>query len=435
MRAASLSPAIRQWLAVGTGVGVEITPDQLHVTVARVRPRKAEVVASATFVHRGRPAAEWGAEYQAFLKKSGAAHLAATVLLPRREVLVRQITLPGVAQRDIAAAIALQIDTLHPYAENDAVWSWEPLGTTGAVLIGITRRSVIERYSGLFAEAGMKVATLGFSAAVMYSGIRMNGPREESDVLALCERDGEVEVYGESAARTVFSALFDMPSNRAQALAAAELRVDASAARGFGDVLPAPSGDAAEVGVLSYAAALAAACPWLAAESNLMPVDSRSASSRLRLIPTAVLASLLAIVGAALLAQPAIEDRRYRALLEQELARVEPDAKKASAMEGQIAKARARAQLLDEFRGRSKDDLDALMELTKILASPVWLSAFDLTRSSLTVVGEADQAAPLLETIDKSPRFANSEFAQPISRLQGGEVFRIRAAREGVRAE
>ena len=42
-------------------------------------------------------AAEWGAEYARFLKASGAERLSATVLLPRREVIVRQLALPGVA--------------------------------------------------------------------------------------------------------------------------------------------------------------------------------------------------------------------------------------------------------------------------------------------------------------------------------------------------
>jgi hypothetical protein len=50
--------------------------------------------------HGQRPAAQWGLEYARFLQEAGASHLAATVLLPRRETIVRQIALPGVAGRD-----------------------------------------------------------------------------------------------------------------------------------------------------------------------------------------------------------------------------------------------------------------------------------------------------------------------------------------------
>jgi hypothetical protein len=46
---------------------------------------------------REQPAAEWGENYAAFLEKLGARHLAATILLPRDEVTVRQVQLPGVS--------------------------------------------------------------------------------------------------------------------------------------------------------------------------------------------------------------------------------------------------------------------------------------------------------------------------------------------------
>jgi hypothetical protein len=38
----------------------------------------------------------------------------------------------------------------------------------------------------------------------------------------------------------------------------------------------------------------------------------------------------------------------------------------------------------------------------------------------------------LLKAIDSSPQFQNSEFVVPLSRIGNVEIFRIRAAREGV---
>ena len=89
--------------------------------------------------------------------------------------------------------------------------------------------------------------------------------------------------------------------------------------------------------------------------------------------------------------------------------------------------------MLDEFRGRSKADLEALNELTRLLAPPIWTNQVDLTRDSATISGEADQAAPMLKTIDESPIFAGSEFSVPIARSGSSELFRIRSAREGKR--
>ena len=68
---------------------------------------------------REQPAAEWGEVYADFLRKLGQRHLAAHVLLPREAVIVRQVAMPGVADKDLAAALKFQIDSLHPYPEED----------------------------------------------------------------------------------------------------------------------------------------------------------------------------------------------------------------------------------------------------------------------------------------------------------------------------
>src|SRR5205085_8840800 len=102
----------KKYIAFGSSVGIEIRDEDLILAVVRVRPNGPVLVANAIVPNfRHRPAAEWGAEFHQFLKKHGETHLAATVLLPRREVIVRQIFLPGVSQRDLASAIALQLDT------------------------------------------------------------------------------------------------------------------------------------------------------------------------------------------------------------------------------------------------------------------------------------------------------------------------------------
>lgn len=53
--------------------------------------------------------------------------MSATVLLPRREVIVRQVTLPGVGASDKEGAIRFQLDTLHPYRDAEVCWGWSAL--------------------------------------------------------------------------------------------------------------------------------------------------------------------------------------------------------------------------------------------------------------------------------------------------------------------
>ena len=53
------------------------------------------------------------------------------MIAPKREVIVRQIALPGVANKDIAAAVGFQVETLHPYGEEDVAFGWQRVSENG----------------------------------------------------------------------------------------------------------------------------------------------------------------------------------------------------------------------------------------------------------------------------------------------------------------
>lgn len=425
-----------KWLAVGTGVGIEIRGDDLIISIVRVRPNAIRVLATTVISRfRQRPAGEWGAECSAFLATCGAERLAAMVTLPRSEIIVRHLSLPGVAKRDLGAATRLQADSLHPYPEEEASFDWARVGDTSFVLIGIARTQVIDQYALLFQEAGIRVASFTFSAAVIYSAIRiLSTPPAEGFVL-LEEGAAGLEAYGESPARPLFSATFDLPPDRASALARAELRLDGDTEPAhLADLLPAPvavpDGWDPQRTTMSYATAVAAACPWLALPVNLLPAGQRSKSSRAVYAPTVVLAAVLLVALVALTALAGVENRRYRSVLEAEIARYTPVAAEVRTLDNKIKAVRDRRRLLQEFRSRTKQDLDALQELTQALAPPAWLKNLQLTRSAALLNGEAPQAAKLLEILDKSPLFQNSGFTAPISRAGETERFTIRTRRE-----
>ncbi len=426
---------LRKLLAFGTGVGIEIGEKDLEVVVARVRPSGIRVLGRTVIADfRTRPAAEWGAECSAFAKRLGAGHLSATVLLPRAEIIVRQLALPGVAAKDLGSAISFQMDSLHPYGEDEVMSGWRPLGK-GQVLIGIIRRDAFERYTGMFAEAGIPVATLTFSASVLHGALRLTDEPPAEGFAAVCRSaSGGVEIYGESPNRPLFSAEFELPAARALGLAAAELRLppEEPAAR-LENLLPAPAVNPIDNDLsrnaLPYATALAGACPWLAPAANLLPPEQRVSASRAVFVPTAALAGLVLVVAFASLAFSAFEDRRYLAKLEAEIRTLEPKAQRAAALDRQIDRTRNRARMLDEFRGHTRADLEAMNELTHLLPPPIWTTGLDLTRDSATLQGEAEQAASLIKTIDASPFFQNSEFTV-ISKVGNAEMFRIRTQRE-----
>jgi hypothetical protein len=428
---------LKKLLAFGSGVGLEIGDTGLEAVIARVRPTRVDVIGRMTIPqYATRPAAEWGAEYTRFLKAAGAHRLSATVLLPRKETIVRQISLPGVASRDIEGAVRFQLDSLHPYGEDEVVWGWSPVGY-GSVLVGIVLRSTLDRYVALFSEAGIAARSFTFAAAVMHVAVRLNAaPPKEGFVALSRSADGRVDVYGESPSRPAFSADFDLAPRRAAMVALSELRLaPETEPRALEDMLPAPRLNPVENDLARnprpYATAICGACPQFKAAANLLPPNLRRTNSRAVFIPTIVLAALLLLVAGSMAGYAAWSDRQYHRQIADEIARLEPLSRRAGTLDEETRRARARALMLDQFRKQTRHDLDSLNELTHVLTPPTWTQSMTLGRDSVRINGETRQTALLVKLLDSSPLFEKTEI-QGSGARQDGESFQIRTNRRKV---
>ena len=430
----SIPKDIKKLLAFGSGIGIAVGATDLEVVAARVRPTGISVLGRLEIAnYASRPAAQWGADYARFLKSMGVGHLSATILLPRREVIVRQMALPGVAGKDVESAIRLQLDTLHPYGEDEVAWGWSRLAF-GSVLVGICRQAAVERYVQLFAEAGIAVRSFTFSAAAVHAAIRLNGHGNSDGFVALSRTaSGAVEVYGESAARPVFSAEFDAPPQRAAVLALSELRLPPETVPlQLEEVLPKPAVNPVENDLsrnaLPYATALAGACPRLAPAANVLPPEHRRLSSRAIFIPTIVLGALVLLVAGGMAAYSKYAERQYLAKVQAEISRLAPQKLRADALDRETDRLAQRAHLLDQYRGQTRYDLDTLNELTRLIEPPAWTTNIQLTRDNVVLNGEAPQATSFVTILDSSPFFRNTSFDQD---QQVGAVhnFQIRTTR------
>jgi hypothetical protein len=353
------------------------------------------------------------------------------------------------------------MDGLHPYNEEDVVSSWSRLAGTNAVMVAIARRDVVERYATLFNEAGIRITSFTCSAAVIYSALRLFGrfPKAAgAEILVADVSEQGVEIYGESAARPVFSASFPLPVRvparagaGADSASANEDSSDPPETAEDVDLAPATALASAELRLehtsdpallsdllgahppLAFAAALASACPRRALPLNLLPVEHRRSGSKAAWIPAAAMGVIVLALAGTLVAYPIIESRRYAQTLAGQIAQLQPLALRASAIDREIDTVRRRTQVLDDLRRRSRSDMDALGELTRLLPPPTWLNMLELNATQGTIGGETDQAAGLLKTIDGSPLFESSEFVQPPLRIPNGEGFRVRFHREGAR--
>jgi len=419
--------AWRPYLAFGTGAAIEIVDDSLSVALVRVRPGGPELLRSTAIERfRERPAAEWSAQFREIVK--GRESDGVTVLLPRCDVIVRHVQMPGVTRRELAGALALRLRGLHPFAEDDVAWCWAP--ATGGALLGITRLSVLSRYESLFAEAGIPVASFTFPAAVLYAAVRLYGEPVRPFLGHTETQAGLFEAYGESASGVVFSGEVSGSPARAARFGVSELRLPEGAESiELASLLPS-SGDAKAMGrPLLYAAAIAAACPWLLRPANFLPPERRAGQSRIWLIPTAVLALALVLAVIAVFAVGPYRERRYVRELHAEIDAATPAAQRARVLDRQIEHARQRIQALDLFRVRTKEDFDILNELTRLLPPPTWTAQVEIFPDYVVLSGETEQAAPLLQMLDSSPLFHNSEFTNSVARAGTNEIFRIKTYR------
>ncbi len=476
-----ISPQLRRWLAIGSGIGIEVEGIDLLIVAVRIRFERVRILGEYRIENfSGRPAAEWGAEYNRFLNSIGLTHLAAHLLLPREVLTIRVLSLPPIRGKELDAAIRFQLDSLHPYAEENVVHRWTQLEQGGDILVAIARQQTVSHYETLFAEAGIQLASLSSGAAALYSAVRLFGPPAESEFAALEAVPGGIEIYGESPAKALLSAFVDAPAGRAAAIARAELRLaPETRLLSLREILPAAEPSATPVqnesalavmitpkvadftssGTQSsappatyqatsvadiaqsqvqlssrgYAAALCAACPLLALDLNLLPKEARKSNSRLLYLPTAVFALVLIFCAIALAVENSWEQKRYLKRLQIEISHLEPTANRAQWLERAFQEGKRKAQAVDAFRSRSRADLDAINELTRILPPPTWVNSLDMDRTSASLSGDTPDAAGLLKTIDASPLFQGTAFQQGIGRTSSGtETFRVKTQREQV---
>lgn len=429
------APWWKRVAASGSGVAIAVDQESIDILILRVRPAGVAILGYqrlAAIKERG--AVEIGAEYARFLRANGVPHLPAWVLLPRADMIVRTLNLPGVPAKDLDSAIGLQLESLHPYGDQGVRYGFVRAGGTPQVMVGIAREDLVDRWISFFEEAGVKLAGFTFSADALYRGFRCLRTPSAGFVTAVEEEDA-VEIYGESASRPVYDALLYADAPAALERAASELRLeDAGAIRDIAELLPAPAtveqAEFAAKHPLLYATALGAAATFPSPSANLLPAELRKGGNWTMFLPTLVLTVILALLVAGMYGYKAWEERQYAARLLAEVQLLERQVAAGQRLDSEGERFLARLDALKEYRLRTTADLEALLALTRLLPEDAWITQLDLSRTEISLAGEAARAGDLIGIIDASPLFEKTEFAMPLQRIENREIFRLRIHRE-----
>ena len=461
-----------QIFRLGTGCGIEIRGADLRVVAVRSRRAGVQVLGHCGIAgFRERPAAEWGAELRAFLEDLHLSHLSATVVLPRDEVIVREIRMPALGKKELAAAVGYELENLHPFDPGEIYHAFAPLGSVGAqnaslpLAVVIAERTKVDAYADLFENAGIAVESFTVAAAAFFGAVRVRWDAPPVPFVIADYGSEGLEIYGEGTGRALLSTRFDLsriPAQRALSLAGADLRLEtdqaaklirvgdsreqsdaaAEPAESFElcrveELLPVPTNapidfDAANLAA-AFAAGLDAACPRLGWNANLLPAERRKKNSRWMYLPTAALAAACLLLTLGFPLRVWIQDGGYVQAIEAETARLSLTVQQVDALDAEARESKQKFAVLEALDQRTGADLRILSELSDLLPATVWLSSLEMDDEGVRIQGTAAGAAPLLGMVNEAVNLTEAEFsASIVTTKDGTEQFRMAARRRMV---
>jgi Tfp pilus assembly protein PilN len=379
--------------------------------------------------------------------------------LPRRAVVAKAVELPPVPGSDLRQMVGFELERHLPFPPADAVFDFETLDAGNGrpvrvLLVAVERRSH-ERVRQLLRDVGLtpRLVTVGIhSLARVLETDEVRG----RIVLWLEATDAELAVVVRG--RVVGSRAFPLPAEgdvRGQVLTTELARTLAALPEADRaelvevvvgglpppalsvDALPVRTSGAAPPGVATpedaSLPALAVAMerpgkrPFVA---NLLPDDLRPRPFPWPLAATAALALLTVGIGLAIPAVTFFKERRALAALENGIARLAPEVRKAEQLAAEVERARREVATLRSFEDQGLRPLPVLQELTGTLPGDAWLTNLSVDRNGLELGGFANAASQLIPLLEASPGLERVEFTSPVTKGRDREQFRLRATWE-----
>ncbi len=137
-----------------------------------------------------------------------------------------------------------------------------------------------------------------------------------------------------------------------------------------------------------------------------------------------------ALLGLSVALVHVVRKERYLGRVTEEIRRLEPEAKAVDALAEELGRKRRVLGALGSAEEGRVPALPVLRELTETLPASAWLQALTMDRQGVELTGQADGASALIPLLEASSRLERVEFTSPVTKAQGKEQFRIRAAWE-----
>lgn len=465
-------------MIINHSLGVLLPGDSVQLALLVRRLNKTTVLDFLTLGDfRQKPPAEIRNQVITFLQKNKVSRYRCVLVVPRHNVIVRQLELPKEAEANLAKVVEYQVVNLVPSEDAAACYDFcvSKAGTeskTLQVAVFLVLRSLVEDQLTVCEKLGLTVdcilpsslaianyfllqqahfksnsallgyvgerclETVGISSDVFRFSRETRIPDEESlsDLLK-----GDVEHFRgqarlpEDVTLEVF--LIGNPHDQQQ-MPSEDGRFKMrriTGATGFGlQVAKAElEGRKLEEYFLAMVGAVCGLRKKLPLSLNLLPPERRVKKPKWVWAPTYGLAGINLLLLLALTLRGPLQQQLFSKRLSREVSRLEPEVRKIQSVEKEISNLQRRTELLATFKKSNRLPLEVLNEVSKILPKNAWVLDFNMKKDVIELSGPSDEAAALPQILDNSPYFRDAEFVAPIVKdANGKEVYRIRMKME-----
>jgi Tfp pilus assembly protein PilN len=386
--------------------------------------------------------------------------------LDRRSVVVKGLELPRAGGGDLVQMVGFELERHVPFPSEEARFSWIelPSGTDESrrLLVAAAARRTLDRPLRLLADAKRRPATITVACHELPVLLSRAIPARRA---VWAHRHGDstdlLFLFGRTLLMSRSVAVADVAGLAGEIQRTLPLVgwIDSEAVWISGDdaaawIVAAEGGAdfAAPVSAPPYAARRGALVDALPAESrgafllalgvalgphrpalDMLPPDLRPWMPSRDLLVTAGVASVTALLGLALAFAHVGKIEAYLGRLTEEIRRLDAEAKAVDVVGGERARVRRVLAGLESVQRERLPVLPVLRELTEALPDSAWLQALSMDREGVELTGQADTASQLIPVLEASRWIERAQFTSPVTKLQGKEQFRIRAAWETLR--
>lgn len=447
----------------GMRLGVSVTPEDIRLSLVSRQLKRfqiRDVLTLSTWRERELP--ELKKDVTAFLKKNKAVECPAILSIPRRQTVMRQLTLPADAHSNLAKVVEYQLMNLLPAEDVAFVYDFSVSKTAKSagglsVTVFLAMRSVLDNDLQICDSLGIKVMRVVPSGVALANASALLSEHFKTKTALFVQRDGQgQEVSGISNQRLVVwresplhegEPLLDFLRTevelfRSQASLTEDMPLDVFVSGNLESsdaqeteplkikchILSRPQAMGLGVGssvinsrqmqehVTSLAAGISGLKRRIPEPVNLIPPERRVQQTSLQQVLTYALLAINCVLILVLTFRERVQDSRYSRRLDQEIARLEPEVRKVRYVEDQLAQLAKRADLLADFKELNPEALQALTELSQILPKHTVVSDLNFKEGTIQISGLSGEAAALPQIIDNSPLFREAEFVAAITR-------------------